>query len=102
MTADALTHTLVANMTFRLPPGLDRVKAAVLVTVGSREYGLMFGSARDVLAAIPGARGYVVRGAPHNWPLAAPGLFNWTARAWIEDRALPDDLRPLTPTSPWK
>ena len=102
LTADALTHTLVANMTFRLPPGLDRVKAGVLVTVGSREYGLMFGSARDVLAAIPGARGYVVRGAPHNWPLAAPGLFNWTARAWIEDRALPDDLRPLTPISPWK
>ena len=102
LTADALTHTLVANMTFRLPPGLDRVKAAVLVTVGSREYGLMFGSARDVVAAIPGARGYVVRGAPHNWPLAAPGLFNWTARAWIEGRALPDDLRPLTPTSPWK
>ena len=102
MTTNALTHTLVANMTFRLPSGLDRVKAAVLVTVGSREYGVMFGSARDVVAAIPGARGYVVRGVPHNWPLTVPGLFNWTARAWIEGRTLPDDLRPLTPTSPWK
>ena len=30
LTVDALTHVLVANMTFRLPPGLDRVKAAVL------------------------------------------------------------------------
>ena len=101
LTASALTHVLIANMTFHLPPGLDRVKAAVLVTVGSREYGLMFGSARDVVATIPGSQGYVVRGAPHNWPLAVPGLFNWTARAWIEGRALPDDLRPLTRTSPW-
>jgi pimeloyl-ACP methyl ester carboxylesterase len=102
LTAGALTHVLVAKMTFRLPPGLDRVKAAVLVTVGSREYGMLFGSARDVVAAIPGAVGCVVRGAPHNWPLAAPALFNWTTRAWIEGRALPDDLRPLTSTSPWR
>jgi hypothetical protein len=85
-TVGALTHVLVANMTFRLPPGLDGVKVAVLVTVGSREFGIMFGSARDIVAAIPTAHGYVVRGAPHNWPLAVPGLFNWTARAWIERR----------------
>ena len=31
-TVDALTHVLAANMSFRLPPGLDRVGTAVLVT----------------------------------------------------------------------
>ena len=85
-TVDTLTHTLVANMTFRLPPGLDRVKAAVLVTVGSSEYGIDVRLSARCLAAIPGA---TVMWSGRAAQLAAGGswLFNWTARAWIEPRA---------------
>jgi len=95
LTVDSMTHVLVANMTFRLPAGLARVTSPVLVTVGEREYGMMRRSARDIAAAIPGARACLVKGAIHNWSLQKPGLFTATIRAWINDQPPPGELIPL-------
>jgi pimeloyl-ACP methyl ester carboxylesterase len=102
MTEDSFVHQMVENQGFRLPVGLERVTSRVLVVVGQKEYKAMRQSARDLAAAMPGARGYMVV-APegsrlaegHNWSMTRPGLFTKTVRAWIEDQPLPAGLQPL-------
>jgi pimeloyl-ACP methyl ester carboxylesterase len=102
LTESGLTNVMVENLRFRLPSGLDRVEAPTLVVVGSREYAAMRGSARDLAAAIPGARACQVvhdealsRAEEHNWSMTAPELFTETVRAWIAGRPLPAALAPL-------
>ena len=66
-----------------------------LVLVGEKEPKLMRRSARQLAASMIGATAYMVRGAIHNWPLAAPELFNRTLRAWLADQPLPAELVPV-------
>ncbi len=101
-TADSFTQVMVANQAFRLPAGLDRVSAPVLVLMGQKEKQDIRQSARDLVAALPNGRAYVVSqpsrfslAQSHNWSLNMPDLFNRTVRAWITDMALPDALQPL-------
>ena len=91
----ASVHVFDENMHFRLPAGLNRVTNPVLVLVGQREFKIMQQSARDVAAAIPGAKGFQVANAIHFWSMQLPDLFTQTVRNWIEDRALPPELTPL-------
>ncbi len=102
LTAEAFAHILVENQKFRLPAGLGRVAAPTLVVGGRREYKVIHDSIRDVIAAIPGAKGYLVHhtkkmslSEEHNWNLSAPELFTRTVRAWIEGRPLPEELKEL-------
>jgi len=97
-TADMLSGA----MTYRQPAGLERADVPVLVAVGRHEYAQMKQSGRDLLAALPRARGVIVslgKGSSlrseHNWALTAPDLFNAAVRAWIEDGPLPAALAPL-------
>ena len=48
-------------------------------------------------ASMAGATAYMVTGMIHNWPLAAPELFNRTLRAWLTDgyEPLPAELVPV-------
>ncbi|HVO41263.1 MAG TPA: alpha/beta hydrolase [Aggregatilineales bacterium] len=101
-TATSFGDVMAANQNFRLPQGLDRVTARVLVLVGNRELAAMKESARDLAAAIPHARGGLVvheakfsTAQEHNWNLNAPELFTATVRAWIEDKPLPSAVKPL-------
>jgi len=102
LTAEAFAHIIVENQRFRLPVGLDKVNSPVLVVGGCKEYKVMHQSIREVAAAIPGAKGYLVYHAEkmslneeHNWNLSAPRLFTRTVRAWIEGRLLPEELKPI-------
>ena len=52
-------------------------------------------SARELAASMAGASAYMVSGVIHNWPLAAPALFNRTLRAWLTDQPLPAELVPV-------
>ena len=96
-TVPALTNILKANMAFRVPPGLTRLTNPTLVLVGEKEPGLQRRSARELAASMAGATAYMVRGMIHNWPLAAPELFNRTLRAWLTDghEPLPAELVPV-------
>jgi pimeloyl-ACP methyl ester carboxylesterase len=94
-TTRALTHILRANLAFREPPGLTRLKNPTLVLVGEKEPSLMRRSARQLAASMTGATAYMVKGMIHNWPLAAPALFNQTLRAWLTDAPLPPELVPV-------
>jgi len=104
ITESGFTNVVVENQRFRLPSGLEQVKAPTLIVVGKKEYAAMLQSARDLAAAIPGAQAYEVLHArkmslaeEHNWNMTAPELFTQTVRAWITHQPLPDALKPLKP-----
>lgn len=99
-TVDGLTNMMLANLRFRLPTGLEKVKSTILVVTGSKEYKQMKDSARDLLKVLPNARGVSVNlgsnstlAQEHNWALTAPDLFTQTITAFIEDRELPAGLK---------
>ena len=96
-TLDALAHIYEENFRFHLPAGLDRVTAPVLVVAGQKELKAIHDSARDLVKAIPGAKGYVVAGGMHTWNFQFPDLFAQTVRAWTQDQPLPAGLVPLIP-----
>jgi pimeloyl-ACP methyl ester carboxylesterase len=100
LTADSFAHAIYENQIFRIPPGLEKVHAPVLVTAGKGEYASMRRSINDLVASIPGAKGYLVEhrqklslAAQHNWNLSTPELFNRTLHAWIEGSPLPEELK---------
>ena len=94
-TRQALANVMQANMSFRVPPGLTRLKNPTLVLVGEKEPRVMRRSARELAASMLGGTAYMVKGMLHNWPLAAPALFNRTLRAWLTDQPLPLELVPV-------
>jgi len=88
----ALGRILAANLSFRVPPGLTRLKTPVLVLVGEQEPRAMRRSARELSASMLGGQALMVGGHGHNWPLTAPELFQRTLRAWLNDEPLPGEL----------
>jgi pimeloyl-ACP methyl ester carboxylesterase len=99
-TEDGLTNMMLANLRFRLPPGLEQVKTPVLVVTGSKEYSQMKESARDLLKVLPNSRGITIDlgskstlAQEHNWALSASELFTQTLAAFIENRELPSGLK---------
>ena len=106
LTESGFTNLMVENQRFRLPSGLDRVTVPTLIVVGSREYAVMRESARDLAAAIPGARAYMVVhtrrmsvAEEHNWNLTDPDQFSGMVRAWSTGQALSSTLQPLRATN---
>jgi pimeloyl-ACP methyl ester carboxylesterase len=103
MTKDGWMHMMRANQTFRLPEGLARANLPVLVIAGAREYKAMLDSVRDLVRALPNARGVIIdlgskasMAQEHNWALSAPELFADTVRAWVTGSgSLPEGLKPL-------
>ncbi len=95
ITTVALNHRLTANANYRLPPNLEKVISPVLVVIGQKEYKVMYESARDLVRALPNARGYVAQGRSHNWSLETPDLYTQMIRAWLTDQPLPPELLPL-------
>jgi hypothetical protein len=98
----SFVEMLYRGMHFNLPAGLEKANRPVLVAVGEKEDGVMKQSARDLLAKLPNAKGVLVslgKGArlagEHNWAITAPDLFNRTLSAFLEDRSLPENLKPL-------
>lgn len=101
MTESGFVNVMIANQTYRLPEGLKHAAAPTLVLAGTKEYGAMKQSARDLAAALPCARlGWVgerigaTMAAQHNWALTAPEVFSQTVRSWVEDRDLPEGIEP--------
>jgi pimeloyl-ACP methyl ester carboxylesterase len=102
MTEGEFVNLMVANQTFRLPGGLDKANASTLVIAGKKEYGAMKQSVRDLVAALPNARGGFINlgkkstlASEHNWALTAPDQFAATVRAWVEGTALPSVVEGL-------
>lgn len=102
MTEPEWVNLLIANQHFRLPVGLEKATTPTLVIAGQKEYGAMKQSVRDLVAALPHAKGGLVNlgkkssmAKEHNWALTAPELFAQTVRAWIEKIPLPPEIEDL-------
>jgi pimeloyl-ACP methyl ester carboxylesterase len=95
MTLDSITHVTMESLQYRLPEGLERARAPVLVVGGQREYGVIRRSVQDLAKAIPGAQGRLVRNGIHAWNMQFPDLFAETLRAWIGGKPLPPELIPI-------
>jgi pimeloyl-ACP methyl ester carboxylesterase len=94
-TEEAVLHVTTESLDFRLPRGLERVTARTLLLVGERERRVIYASASDLAAAIPGAEARVFADVGHLCNLLAPERFTATVRAWIRDEPLPEGLLPL-------
>jgi len=99
MTESEFVNLLIANQRFRLPVGLEKATTPTLVIAGQKEYPAMKQSMRDLVAALPHAKGALVNlgkessmAKEHNWALTAPELFAKTIRAWIEEKPLPLEI----------
>jgi len=92
-------NLMLANQTYRLPKGLEQATAPTLVLAGKKEYAAMKQSVRDLVLALPNAKGGLINlgkkfsmANEHNWALATPELFAQTVRAWIEGKSLPMEI----------
>jgi pimeloyl-ACP methyl ester carboxylesterase len=92
---DALERILKENMFFRLPEGLEKVEAPVLVMTGEKDYKIIKESANDLLKSIPLSQGYMAPKVGHAWNLENPKLFNWVLRNWINNKPVKDALLPI-------
>jgi len=99
LSEDGFVNLMAANQSFRLPEGLGEVTGRVAAVCGAGEYEVMKLSARDIVGAIPGARGFLVEhpagtslASQHNWNMTAPEVFSAMVRAWIENGPLPSEL----------
>jgi len=95
-------NLMLANQTYRLPKGLEQATAPTLVLAGKKEYAAMKQSVRDLVLALPNAKGGLINlgkkfsmANEHNWALSTPELFAQTVRAWIEGKPLPSEINEL-------
>lgn len=91
VTTDSLEHILTENANFGLPKGLDSCSVPTLIIVGQKERGIMRHSAKDLVAAIPNSKGYLVKGVGHSFNFEDPNLYNQILRSWFKDNPLPTD-----------
>nr|QCO92841.1 hypothetical protein [uncultured bacterium] len=103
MTEAEFSNIMLENQRFRLPEGLEKATLPALVLAGKKEYASMRASAADLGKALPQATVRLIDlgqkatlAQEHNWCLTAPERFAETVRAWINQKELPDFLRPLT------
>lgn len=89
-------QSLTADMLFReydalyqnlkLPDGLEKANIPVLVLAGEKELNAMRESVKDIVRAIPGAKGaYVVKG-DHTYPWSMYEGFNQIIHSWITEQ----------------
>ena len=92
---DSLERILTENMLFKLPDGLEKVEAPILIMTGEKDYKIIKKSANDLLTSLPGSVGYMAPNVGHVWNLENSKLFNLVLRRWITNGALKDALLPM-------
>ena len=101
-TESQFVNLMLANQTYRIPKGLEKATTPTLVLAGKKEYAAMKQSVRDLVAALPNAKGGMINlgkkysmANEHNWALATPELFAQTVRAWLEEKNMPREIEIL-------
>ncbi|WP_223249607.1 alpha/beta fold hydrolase [Bacillus sp. NMCN6] len=83
------------NLHYKLPDTFQQAKARILVTVGEREKGIMKRSAKKITNSHPKAAGVVVAAIGHTFTFEKKELFIDMIQCFIEDRALPAELKEI-------
>lgn len=68
---------------WRLPADLATCEAPLLVAAGARESRVIRDAVAEIPRVVPGARGLLVPGAVHAWPVHSPHLFAHVVRDWL-------------------
>lgn len=71
---------------YRLPGDLAHIRTPVLVAAGSRDSRVIRDSVEAIPRVMPTARGLLVPGVGHAWPVEAAALFADTVRSWLLPR----------------
>jgi pimeloyl-ACP methyl ester carboxylesterase len=80
-----------------ITPGLLAAPCPTLLVAGERELRHVRGSNRLLAERMPRAKARVMPGASHGWgPAQFPDVHQRMVEAWLEDRALPEELVPET------
>jgi pimeloyl-ACP methyl ester carboxylesterase len=90
---DSLNRILKENMLYKMPDGLEKTEAPVLVMAGEKDYEIIKESARDLLNVLPNSKGAVALKVGHMWNIENPKLFNNVLRSWLKDEDLPKDIK---------
>lgn len=93
---DSLNRILKENMLFKLPAGLEKAGAPVLVMAGEKDYQIIKESARDLINILPNSKAYMALKVGHLWNMESPEPFNSVLRGWINDKPFPDGVEPLS------
>ncbi|MCW1837841.1 alpha/beta fold hydrolase [Bacillus xiamenensis] len=83
------------NLHYKLPHTFQQAKARILVTVGEKEKGIMKRSAKKITHAHPKAEGFIVPGIGHTFTFEKKELFTDMIKSFIEERALPAELKEI-------
>lgn len=83
MSPEAYRAALRDVAPWRLPDDLARCGAPLLVTAGARESRIIRDAVVEIPRVVPGARGLLVPGAVHAWPVHSPHLFAHVVRDWL-------------------
>ena len=90
LTADRLQREYeVGYFQASLPQGLEKSTVPTLILAGKKEPGIVHESARMALAALPNAKGYLVKDANHVWTWQKSNVLNPLIESWIQDSPLP-------------
>ena len=99
MPESQFVNLMVANQTYRMPDGLEKVKVPVLVVCGKHEYAAMKNSSQQLAAVLQNSTLAEIdlgqgsgMAKEHNWAMTAPEEFASMIRLYLQDAALPPVL----------
>ena len=81
----------------RISESLVHVAVPTLLVAGEKELAHVRRSNRQLAELMPNAASLMMPSAGHGWLGVAPDIHVAMVRAWVEDRALPSELRPDRP-----
>jgi len=90
-----LLAVLEENMSFGIPNENMHSSARLLVLVGDKEKKPMLESASLLTLMYPNCAGYTIPRIGHGVSLADPALFNRIIEAWMLDKEMPHNLKPI-------
>jgi pimeloyl-ACP methyl ester carboxylesterase len=93
MTGAQVAPVVVASAGFTLPEGLDQSESPTLFLTGAKEMRLMRRSAATLAQRMPNGVNRIATGMLHDWPLRFPDLFASTVDSWLNDAALPPEIK---------
>lgn len=83
MSPEAYRAALRDVAPWRLPDDLAGCEVPLLVAAGSQESAAVREAVTEIPRVVPGARGLLVPGGVHAWPVHSPHLFARIVRAWL-------------------
>jgi pimeloyl-ACP methyl ester carboxylesterase len=96
MKSDTLIRILEENMSFELPIDFNTAKGKILVTVGSREKGIMIQSAKDIVSNNSNCIGIMIPNVGHGISFVNPDFFNQMIENWVLEGILPQEAITIT------